>query len=392
MDQIVRLKLISIVFALGLNWVSPLWAVEDENGPYLYGSSGAQVRPLREPPEDLSESPSIVQPTVDQAQQFEAPEVDYGSISKLGATFTQSDVLDGAAICAFSVAKSTLTTLVEFPAENLTVRMQGDQKKTDFFRMCKQIWKQEGVSGFYRGWVPGYLRTLAKTGYQWSWIGALQNSAPAQQLEELDPSKNLKNAFIGVGVACLDTALLAPLEKMKVQTILSAECAATASGGALALAGGGEGQMGPQGDRLKSWVRSQPYRGATPFFAEQLLGWMLFLMGQNEGQNQAKKYFGEQNAGLYKPVLGLLLGGAETGLVLPFSNIRTKMILDQEPLQGQKWNAQTLVDSVRQMGVRGLYCGWKPALLRSVVAGVCDIYFISYLESGLSKKSREELK
>jgi hypothetical protein len=184
----------------------------------------------------------------------------------------------------------------------------------------------------------------------------------------MDPSKNLKNAFIGVGIACLDTAVLAPIEKAKVQAILNADMSAI------------DGTSSRRA--FKNWIRSNPYQGSSPFFAEQLLGWMLFLMGQNEGQLQAKRYFGEEYASIYKPALGLLLGGAETGVVLPFSNIRTQMILN-----GRSWTGRKLAQSIQKLGPRGLYYGWKPALLKSAIAGVCDIYLIGHLDP----PSQEEL-
>ncbi len=285
----------------------------------------------------------------------------------------QAILTTGLAVCGFGIGKSALTTLLEFPAENVTVRMQGE-RKTDLFKACKTILKEEGVSGFYRGWIPGYVRTFAKTSYQWSLIQALQNTDTAHVLDEVDPRKTLKNGFIGLTIACFDTAILAPIEKSKIQAILN-----TAPPLEAVPAKQSQEKIASQ-QLMKSWLASQPYRGSAPFFGEQLLGWVLFLIGQNEGQILAKQYFGEENANIYKAGLGLALGAAETALVLPLANLRTQMVLSDH-----NWTARQVVESAREMGLTGMHYGWKPALIRSMTAAICDIYFISYLE----KKSDE---
>lgn len=289
------------------------------------------------------------------------------------STPPQSILSTGMAVCGFGIAKSALTTLLEFPAENVTVRMQGE-RKTDLLKACKAILKSEGVSGFYRGWIPGYVRTFTKTAYQWSLIQALQNSEVAHNLDEVDPRKTLKNGLIGLTIACFDTAILAPIEKSKIQAIMN-----TASPLEAVLTKQSQERIAPQ-HLMKSWLASQPYRGSAPFFGEQLLGWVLFLIGQNEGQILAKEYFGEENANTYKVGLGLVLGAAETAMVLPLANLRTQMVLSD-----QNWTTRQVVESAREMGLAGMHYGWKPALLRSMTAAICDIYFISYLE----KKSEE---
>ncbi len=305
------------------------------------------------------------------------PSLQYPGDADSDSTSTSRAASGWLAVCGFSLSKSALTTLLEFPAENLSVRMQG-RNQTDFFKTCKAVWKQEGVSGFYRGWLPGYLRTLAKAGYQWSWISTLQNSLVAHSLDEIDPRKNLKNGVIGLAVACMDTALLTPLEKAKIETILDSRIPPERP----RLPDLIEGET-PQ-KLVKKWLqRIQPYRGATPFFMEQWLGWTLFLVGQNEGQSQAKETFGEENAAFYKPALGVILGGLDTAFSLPFANIRTRMIMNHT-----SWTARQILGSVQEMGTPGLYYGWKPALLKATIAGVCDIYFISYLEAK-SKESKE---
>ncbi len=277
-------------------------------------------------------------------------------------------------LCTFSTQKSLLTTAVEFPAENASVRMQA-HAQTHFLQACQSIYRQEGIAGFYRGWGPAYCRTFAKNLYQWSLIQGLQNQPSLTQLNEIDPSKNLKNCAIAVAVACVDTTVLAPVEKMKVQTILN--LVPTPTGADLALAANYPNEpssrtTSPQ-RLLKKWLRSNPYQGCSPFYAEQLLGWSLFLVGQNEGRRLANHYFGEKHEATYLPVLGLILGSLETALVLPFANIRTKMIVEQ-----QNWNGPELRDAMQKMGTQGLYYGWKPALLRSVIAGVCDVAFMAY--------------
>ncbi len=362
MNQSVRVGLLLILLTLGLDHA---WAGGDDDGPYFYGANVFQlIQEDRHPqalqsPENLPDS--LPENFNDQTHPPMQEELSPPRQKPLGWF----------AVCGFSVGKSALTTALEFPAERAMVQMQGDQT-TDFSKACKKIWHQEGATGFYRGWMPAYLRTLAKTGYQWSWIATLQNTSISRNLDQMDPTKNLKNAFIGVGIACLDTAVLAPIEKAKVQAILNT--------GTIALEGCSSRKA------FNHWIRSNPYQGSSPFFAEQLLGWMLFLMGQNQGQIQAKKYFGEEYASVYKPALGLLLGGVETGVVLPFSNIRTQMILN-----GQSWTGRQLAHSVQKLGTRGLYYGWKPALLKSAIAGVCDIYLISHLDSQEASRSQEEL-
>ena len=311
------------------------------------------------------------------------------SESEEETTNTLPDAVSGpfqslCAIGAFAFGKSALTTLVEFPAENITVRMQGENQ-TYLLQAMKKVWNQEGLHGFYKGWIPGYSRTFAKIGYQWSLIHLLQGSSISRELDELEPRKNLKNAFIALITSCVDVAILSPLEKAKVQSILDT----TPSGRVPRV-------FPPDGRQVlnafRSWVKSSPYRGASPFFAEQFFGWSLFLIGQNEGQLQARKILGdhptEASKGLLRLGLSIGLGGIEAALVLPFINVRTKMIQEEST-----WSLQKFYQSIRQNKVNSLYLGWKPALLRASLANLCDIYFISYLETlSIKETPPEELR
>jgi len=124
--------------------------------------------------------------------------------------FLLKAALSGTIIC-------NLSLIVEHPLDSVKVQWQADVKYKNSKDIIKKIYKEKGILGFYRGFLPSIIRRSCKNFYRWPLVLYLPNFFKINT--NFFPKWNsdgLNKIQTGLFLANFETLFVSPMERLKV--------------------------------------------------------------------------------------------------------------------------------------------------------------------------------
>lgn len=278
--------------------------------------------------------------------------------------FFQSKMLkDLIAGCTGGVA----CTLSGQPLDTMKVKLQVFPEKYGGLVKCfRTIWSQEGISGFYRGSLPAIACSVMENGVAFlSYNRCLSISRSIMSYLSNDSSDMSYDVAAklcaGASTGFLTSFIITPSEmfKCKLQTMhefkdVKKRNFATLFRNVLAE------------DGVKGL-----FTGLQPTMCREMIGYSLIF----GGYEVTKHYLAPYDIGISTDLLGGSVGGMSYWLVLyPIDVLKSRIqVFSQHHLK----ISTVIRDICKKEGVKALYSGITPTLMRAILANGCLFYTYS---------------
>lgn len=253
---------------------------------------------------------------------------------------------------------------LEHPLEVIKVRLQANPSE-GARSVALQILTFEGWKGFYAGIHLNAVRTFKQL-YRWPMVLALppifQNVLPTSFQKK---HSSAVPVLTGMGIASLETFIICPLERLKVDLITNDSS---------------NRSIRNFYQSHKGRIVQELTRGLSPVFWRQLTSWVCFLATDEQIKSMERKRTGQSQLSLTSLLwVSALVGSINTGVVMPFDGIKTRLQMhSHQPVDGF---IKTLTKTYQSYGLRGVYAGWQMRLTQYVVQSM----FIEGLHIYLNK-------
>ncbi|KAH9497757.1 hypothetical protein DERF_013716 [Dermatophagoides farinae] len=249
-------------------------------------------------------------------------------------------------------AGGTANVLVGQPLDTIKVKMQTFPHLYKNTMICfKQTLLKEGVrKGLYAGTLPALLANVAENSVLFCAYGFCQKIV--QFATKKDSCNALENATAGFLAAFFSSFTLCPTELIKCKL--------------QALRETGKGSIGAfelTRNILKSEGIPGLFRGLTSTMAREMPGYFFFFGGYEYTKSAMIKYGGQsEELGLMKTTIAGGIGGICLWTsIFPFDVVKSRIQIQSS----QESMNKVLLTILRQEGIKGLYNGLTPTLLRT---------------------------
>jgi len=249
---------------------------------------------------------------------------------------------------------------LEHPLDVLKTRMQAKITlagpalgRPNEIQTVKEIMSTRGFSGFYTGAIPNTARICVKHAYRTPLNLVFRNfytsKAPAD-LQKKYPL--LKGVFTGITMACFETFIITPFERLKVQLITATKAESRSIRNFFT--------------EKKGHLSEELMRGLRAVFLKQVVTWVTFRVSDDYFRDREKRI--QQTNTL--PLLASLkvhfyTGAINTAAILPFDIVKT--LMQQDGYIQEKKIIPTVNHIVRTHGVGALCVGWRPRLIQYMI-------------------------
>lgn len=239
--------------------------------------------------------------------------------------------------------------------------------------IAREIYSESGIRGFYKGVTPNGLRVSIKQAYRFPLMlympSFFKRYLPGEVLEKYPTSPKV---FTGFSIACLETGVVGPLERMKVWLITKEKKQTLRSlfvsenGGSLTRTLGA---------------------GINAVFARQVVSWVSFLAANAKFAEWERQKYPDRKQMSYFSLMkvGLEVGVVNTACVMPFDTAKT--LLQKASPEKNCGIVSIMRKVIRKDGVRGLYAGWQLRLAQYVLHSFFTVPVLDRLEQ--NHKNRE---
>ena len=118
------------------------------------------------------------------------------------------------------IARGTIGLILEHPLDSIKTQWQTNIRVVKSSEIVYYIYKQKGISGFYRGFIPNMIRQSSKNIYRWPLMIYLPKYYKRFNDYFLRDSRLNTDTFCkiqtGISIANFETFLISPLERFKV--------------------------------------------------------------------------------------------------------------------------------------------------------------------------------
>ncbi|KAF0852504.1 mitochondrial solute carrier family 25 (mitochondrial carnitine/acylcarnitine transporter) member 20/29 [Andalucia godoyi] len=271
--------------------------------------------------------------------------------------------------------------VVGFPFDTVKVRLQTQSSTNPQYAgltdCVKQVIKQEGFSGFYKGMASPLVGTGVMVAVQYASLVSIKRILASRYDNGLDGLTTTDFAIAGAGAGAILSLICSPVELFKSKLQVQ-----TGSGASAAF-------KGPM-DVASHIVKTQGFKGLLTglngtVLREGIGGAAYFIVYDNMKKSFVKP---GQTLDDLKPY-HLLLSGGVAGIafwlaVYPIDVAKSRIQVSNEVCIGGV--ARTLRDIAAKEGIRGWFKGFEPAIIRAFPANAATWMVADLVARFLNKK------
>ncbi len=247
------------------------------------------------------------------------------------------------------VSRNLCVQSLLYPFDVIKTRQHSDFTRIKSWQIAMNIFHSEGYRAFYRGLHAQMLRTSVQP--LWSW--PMMTEGPTL-LKRYDLNPFLIQGLIGCSIATVGTALLTPLERAKINLILSSN------------------KKNPNRVLFPPEFIRSGWKGAFPHWLRLTASWSTFLIAQKYFRDECKKRSGGDKLTLGEAAeVALKIAIPVTLITAPFDRVNTLV---------QSNNSQLYTLFIENV-IRKLYRGWPLLLLSSAIHNTATIYLLDRFEN-----------
>lgn len=275
-------------------------------------------------------------------------------------------------VAAFSGAfQGVLGLIVEHPFDMVKTRQQAYPHHT-FRRIVSDVSKNEGIRGFYSGFVPNSGRVIIKQLYRWPAMLLLPpyfaKTIPESWQKEYS---SLPKVATGLTIATFESYVTTPLERLKVYLMTSE---------------GSNKSIRKFLDITQEHRFTEFFRGSNAMFPRQLISWVTFLVSDEKLKNRERTLKNSEElsfASLMK--VALLVGVINTLAIMPFDMVKTNLQKSDHVANSGLFKTMRQIQS--QYGFSAFYRGWQVKMAQYMINSAFSVTALDLLEAKFKKMS-----
>ncbi|XP_054156588.1 mitochondrial ornithine transporter 1-like [Oppia nitens] len=237
------------------------------------------------------------------------------------------------------------------PLDTIKVKMQTfPHLYNNTINCLKQTVTKDGWRGLYAGTTPALAANVAENSVLFCAYGFCQQMIC--QIRQTNSCQPIDNAFAGFFAAFFSSFTLCPTELIKCKLQALRETGVQTHIGSIQLTR----------QILQSEGVPGMFRGLTSTMAREMPGYFCFFGGYELAKSYLRTDPDEENLGLLKTTIAGGIGGMCLWTsIFPFDVVKSRIQIESS----RQTMTAVLVKIVRTEGVRGLYKGLTPTLLRT---------------------------
>lgn len=265
----------------------------------------------------------------------------------------------------------TMSFIVSYPFEVVKTKLQSEGiiERRKAIKLSINLMKNEGITGFYKGCVPGILKFSLRNVYRWP----LMLYLPAFFNSFVSPTKSKICTAITLGN--FEALFFAPLERIKIFLITQQH----------------RGRH-PLLEFLKANHWTELFRGLKPYILKQNSTWLSFLyfdyLFKKKGHEWKDKRTGISNSNLSfleLNIISFMVALCNTTCVIPFDYVKTSS--QKESYIEIKSITKFLYNSIKTYGIRSIFPGWQVKMFHYTIQAIFNVNLLYSLENKSNKKS-----
>ena len=284
------------------------------------------------------------------------------------AKFVQSAVV--------GVAPFALMFVAGHPFDLMKTRMQATMNQKSALVIANDLYKSQGLRGFYKAGTTNFARGLLKEGYRNPLRGyfyhVYSHNLPGQ-LQSKHP--DLRNLLTGVTMSSVDVLIACPLERLKVWLMTNMKRKHES-----VFAYFAKSSNRPDNASLLRDL----FRGINVSFYRSTVSWCSYLVVEERIRHfvvlqgariRGIKAPGENTLVIDQIIIGFLCGLCNSAITLPLDTVKTH--LQKREFATSEFKVKTdesfyrIIKTIYDTsGLKGLYAGWQFRLPHYVIIGL----------------------
>eukprot|EP00741_Cyanophora_paradoxa_P000736 tig00000441_g709.t1 len=235
--------------------------------------------------------------------------------------------------------------------------------------IARKIVRDEGIMGFYKGFVPNATRVISKQAYRYPVMIALPTLVSKFMPESLR-AFSFEKIATGIALASFEAFFITPLERLKVFVM-------TGNGGSHPVLRFFEFHS------KRGHAVTELFRGVNVVHARQLASWISYLVAEDRVKKWSRAVLPSGPDGELSPpsllACGAVVGLVNTAATMPFDFVKTAAQRCDAPLEVRSVFG-AIREAARTNGVGVLYTGWRVRMCQYMIQAAVTVSLIDQLE------------
>jgi ribosomal protein S17E len=242
----------------------------------------------------------------------------------------------------------------------------------------KHVTKEKGIKGMYSGYSTNFVKQFSKSIYRYPLLSGLPRFYANLFGSNYENNKHKMKLMTSVSLAVIEATIITPFERLQVFVMTSNHT---------------KKNYGEFFGMLKqSNLRTELFKGYTPYLTRQLVIWTSFLQADTFVKNQVRKYYNippeQMIRGAKLLFCSAFVATCTIVSAMPFDNIKTflqKYNLESSQkgeLVKKEANIPMAIKKIYQRsGPLGFFIGWRVKLCAYFVNASFTVTLLEWLDN-----------
>lgn len=174
------------------------------------------------------------------------------------------------------MARTLVALPFQHPMDVLKVNYQANRHLKNEFAVAKMIKAEKGWKGFYSGYATNSAKQLFKSCYRYPLMSGLPRFYAGLFGSTYEQNKHTMKFLTSLTIALVEAGLITPFERLQVFIMTSHQS---------------NQNYKDFYEMSKSKLRTELFKGYTPYFTKQVVSWTAFLQSDTFYKTQVRKFY-----------------------------------------------------------------------------------------------------
>lgn len=279
----------------------------------------------------------------------------------------------------FGMLRTMVSLPIQHPFDVIKVNWQANPKLKNELAVLRMIQREKGLKGLYSGYATNFSKHMFKSIYRYPLLSTLPRFYANLFGSTYEQNKHKMKLLTSFTLASVEAGLVTPFERLQVFIMTSKFSTSN---------------YRDFYNMSKTKLRTEMFKGFTPYFTKQIVAWTTFLQADTFYKNQVRKLFdikdNEMITGYKFALCTALISMTTIFCVMPFDNIKTFLQkYNLEVIDGRKTeklkNKVNIPTAIRKIyaraGLFGFFTGFRVKLFVHFITSSFTVALLEYIEN-----------
>lgn len=281
------------------------------------------------------------------------------------------------------MARTLVALPLQHPCDVIKVNWQANPQMKNELAVVRMIKADKGLKGFYSGYATNCTKQLFKSSYRYPLISGLPRFYAGLFGSNYEAHKYSMKLLTSLTLAFVEAGLITPFERLQVFIMTSKFS---------------NRNYKDFYNMSKSRLRTELFRGYTPYVTKQIVSWTAFLQADTFYKGLIRNYYkvpeDQMILGWKLALCTLMVSSTTIFCVMPFDNIKTYLqkhnieLKDGKRIESERpLNILSAIKNIyARKGAVGFFVGWRIKLMVSFLNSSFTVALLEWLDN-LSKQA-----